>query len=233
MFDCLTENYVYYGLVVLFSIIGLIPVIGKFVNVINTLIHESGHAFISLFSGGGVVQIKLSADTSGSASTKSKYWLGKVLTSLAGYPFSSAMAWLFFYLIAKQKAFVVVYILFSMILLNLILWVRNTFGVIWLIVVGILTGFVLWHNNVDVQYYFALSCASLVLSQSVYTSFVLVSIALQNPDKSGDAKNLRDFTSIPAILWAVLFLGFSLFMFLMTIRQMPCAANFLNKYISF
>jgi preprotein translocase subunit SecG len=32
----------------------------------------------------------------------------------------------------------------------------------------------------------------------------LVVIAVNNPSKAGDAKNLKDFTYIPAIIWALL-----------------------------
>jgi hypothetical protein len=206
MIDCLLENWMFYACLLLASVLSIIPLAGKFLNVLNTMIHESGHAMMSLVTGGGVMNIKLSADTSGAAQTKSKYWLGKVFTSLAGYPVSSLTAWFFFWLIRQQHVKYVFYVIISLVLINLILWVRNTFGMIWLLVMGSITTLVFLYANTIVQYYFANFCASIVFFQSIYSTVTLVIIALNNPSKAGDAKNLKDFTYIPALLWALLML---------------------------
>ena len=60
-------------------ILSFIPFTGKLVNPINTMIHESGHAIVSLIFSGEVECIELNMDSSGAAKTKSKYWIGKVL----------------------------------------------------------------------------------------------------------------------------------------------------------
>jgi hypothetical protein len=91
-----------------------------------------------------------------------------------------------------------------MVLINLILWVRNTFGMIWLLVMGSITTLIFLYGSIHVQYYFACFCASIVFFQSIYSTITLVVIAVNNPSKAGDAKNLKDFTYIPAIIWALL-----------------------------
>jgi hypothetical protein len=138
MIDCLVSHWLFYVCILAASVLSIIPIAGKFLNVLNTMVHESGHAIMALMSGGGVMNIKLSADASGAAQTKSKYWIGKVLTSLAGYPTSSITAWFFFWLIQQHKTNYVFYVIVSLVLINLILWVRNTFGMIWLVAMGIL-----------------------------------------------------------------------------------------------
>lgn len=173
--------------------------------------HESGHAVMALLTGGGVMNIKLSADTSGAAQTKSKYWAGKVLTSIAGYPISAFSAWLLFWLIQQQKINYVFYVLLSLILINLILWVRNTFGIIWLIIMGSLCTLLYIYGNQATQYYFATFCAAIILFQSIYTAIILVYISLTSPAKAGDAKNLKDFTFIPTVIWALTLLSIVIF----------------------
>jgi hypothetical protein len=226
MIDCVGTNWIFYACIVLASILSVIPFLGKFLNVLNTMIHESGHAIAALVTGGGVMNIKLSADTSGAAQTKSKYWIGKVFTSLAGYPVSSATALLFFWLIQEQKINYIFIIIISLILINLILWVRNAFGIIWLVVMGIICTLVYIYTSAKVKHYFVVFCAAIVLFQSVYSSITLLVIAIKNPSKSGDAKNLKDFTFLPSFIWAFLFVAIALFSAYTVLLMMPCLSNF-------
>ena len=55
-----------------------LPFVGKFFRITNTLIHESGHAIMALLTSGNVVSIDLMSDTSGTATTKSKYLFFKI-----------------------------------------------------------------------------------------------------------------------------------------------------------
>jgi hypothetical protein len=223
MMDCLSSNWIFYACFLLTAVLSLIPIVGKFLNVLNTLFHESGHAIMALLTGGGVMNIKLSADTSGAAQTKSKYWLGKVLTSLAGYPIAALTAWLFFWLIQQQMVNHIFYIIISLLLINLILWVRNTFGIIWLIVMGVLAAAFYIYANSIIQSYYGVFCASILLFQSIYSAFTLLIISVKSPNKAGDAKNLSTFTYIPSVIWALLFFSFALFVAYRVLFLLPCA----------
>ena len=220
--DCLGSNWIFYTCFFLGAVLSPIPFAGKFLNVFNTMIHESGHAIMALITGGGVMNIKLSADTSGAAQTKSKYWIGKVLTSFAGYPVASLTAWLFFWLIQQQKVTYVLFVIISLLLINLILWVRNTFGMIWLISIGALTILVYLYGNTQFKHSFVTFCASILLFQSIYSTLILLVLAFKNPSKAGDAKNLSTFTYIPALIWALLFFCFSLYVSYRVLFLLPC-----------
>ena len=52
----------------------------------------------------------------------------------------------------------------------------------------------------------------MILVESVWSTFVLVYLSVQTPDKAGDATNLHKFAYLPAIIWAVLFALFALVM---------------------
>lgn len=62
-----------------------VPFLGNYVKVINTLIHESGHALIALF-GGNVEKISLFMNSEGATYSNQSTWIGGFLTSLGDTP---------------------------------------------------------------------------------------------------------------------------------------------------
>ena len=92
-----------YWLLVAAFVLPKIPYVGKFFNVINTGIHELGHALMALVLQGQVLKIELFGDTSGAAVTKSANRFSAMLVSMSGYLFASAVAYLSFYLIFNSS----------------------------------------------------------------------------------------------------------------------------------
>ena len=54
--------------------------------------------------------------------------------------------------------------------------------------------------------------SSLIIIESVWSSLVLLYLSIFHADQSGDAANLRNATHVPAFVWALLFVSFSLWM---------------------
>jgi hypothetical protein len=179
--------------------------VGKFLRIVNTLVHESGHAFMALFSSGEVYEVKLFSDRSGTATTKTQGKFSRFLVAFAGYPFGSAFAWGTFYLISLNKIDWVLYILICLAFVNLTLMVRNTFGIFWLIAFIALLIIVIWYGTESVKYYFSLWLAGVMLFEAFYSSIELLMIAAKKPKSAGDAHNLQNFTGIPALIWSVFF----------------------------
>lgn len=73
-----------------------IPIFGNYIKIINTVIHESGHALMALF-GGKVQHISLFLNTEGVTYTSHSGWFGGFLTGVSGYVFSSFFAFLAFW----------------------------------------------------------------------------------------------------------------------------------------
>lgn len=201
----MNKDYFLYALPVLVLLTNRIPYVGKFLRIVNTLIHESGHAFVALLSSGEVYEVELFSDRSGTATTKTKGKFSRFLVAIAGYPFGSAFAWLMFYFISLNKIDWVLYILACIALVNLALLVRNTFGIFWLIAFIAVLLVVVHYGNPDVKYYFSLWLAGVMLFEAFYSSIELVIIASKKTKSAGDAYNLQVFTGIPALIWAVLF----------------------------
>ncbi|MYL29816.1 M50 family peptidase [Halobacillus halophilus] len=183
-----------------------LPVAGKYFAVLNTMIHETGHSLTALMTGGEVRHISLFPNTSGVTLTGHSSWFSHVLTSLAGYAAASFTAFLFFYLISRGYWSWMIYILLAILAVNLLFWVRNIYGVFWIVTFG--AGFIwlLRTGHDTIVQYVLLLLASLVLVESVTSAFEIMWISFVSPWQAGDAANLaRAFRIIPSPVWGVLF----------------------------
>lgn len=187
----------------------LIPFSSLFRNV-NTLIHEFGHALMTLLLSGKVLRIELYADHSGVTYSSLPSKWSMIAVSLAGYTIASLFAWLMFYLYKRRQLAVGLGLLTLVALLTLILYVRGTFGIVWLLGFIALNIIMIFIKKEKLTKFYYLLISFIVLEESVVSSFILVTIALSNPAKAGDAANLAQYTAIPAIGWAGVFLVFAL-----------------------
>lgn len=189
-----------------------VPVVGKFFNIINTAIHEFGHALIALCMDGKVRKIELMHDTSGSTLTQCKSQFGNILIALAGYPFAAATGFFCNYLnsVGYQKGVVIGLSLLFIIML--VLWVRNWYGLIWIVLFSALNGWLIYTNNAHYIELAALFYSVVIIIESVSSSVILLILSIKDSSSAGDATNLAKFTHIPAFFWALLFLAFSGFM---------------------
>lgn len=201
----------FYILLLLAIVLTRIPLLGKYFRSVNTLVHEAGHAFATLALSGEVIAVNLFADTSGTTVTKAKNKFSQALIALAGYPFSTLTGWLCMYLIHKGYYLQIFFLLTSVALIIMILSLRNMYGLFWAGTFVVLNLLLIYFSNKTLVYGFAAFYALIIFTDAIISSFVLVVIAIKQPKKAGDAANLQKITKIPSILWALIFLGFSLF----------------------
>ena len=203
----MNKEYILYALPVVVFIINRIPYIGKYLRVVNTLIHESGHAIAALICSGEVYTVELFSDTSGTATTKTKGKFAQFLVSIAGYPFGSAMAYLLFYIISRGEYRIVLYILACFSLLNLMFYVRNGYGIFWLITFTAIIFVVNFYGGEFLQYAFTVWLSGIMLFEALYSSIELVIIAKGKSKAAGDAYSLERLTGVPTMLWAFIFVA--------------------------
>jgi hypothetical protein len=206
-----TEALLFYGALCGAVLITRIPHVGKFFRVINTMFHETGHALAAIATSGSVLKVELFSDLSGLAKTTSGGWFSRVFVSLAGYMFASAIAWLFFFLMNTGLYTIALWIMLGTGILNLIFFVRNSYGIFWLLCFSTLTGVTIYYNNALAQKLYVTAFSMLLLGDSVISAFELFIIALRKPKEAGDARNLKEVTKLPTIVWALLFVCFSVF----------------------
>lgn len=208
----------FYGIPVVYIFIAValilprIPVVGKFFNIINTAIHEFGHAIIALIMQGKVHKIELMKDTSGSTVTQCPTLVGNILVAIAGYPFAAAMGYFCCYLNEVGYQTGLVAGLSLLFIFMLIFWIRNWYGFFWTILFCGFNGWMIYTNQEKYIQLAALFYAIVIMIEAVSSSFILVCLCIKDSNSAGDATNLAKFTHIPAIIWALLFLAFSAWM---------------------
>jgi hypothetical protein len=182
-----------------------IPVIGKWFNLINTAIHELGHALMALILEGSVKKIELFNDASGTTATSTKTKFGSFLVAFVGYPFSSLVSWFIFYLLnaGYEKGFLIgISIIF---LFMLVLWVRNIYGALWIIIFCGINGYLIYINNNDYIRITALLYAVFIAIDAVFSALVVLFLSVKQKEKAGDTTLLKKITGVPAVIWGGFF----------------------------
>jgi len=201
----LTQEQLFYLLIIISMILTRIPYIGKFFRVVNTMIHECGHAFMALFLSGEVVKINLFSDTSGVTVTKVRGKIPRLLVSFAGYPFSAVVAFIIFYLIKDEYNTLALVVLMLFAVISLLFFVRNFYGIFWLIMFIIAGGVIVQLDSLTILNAWMIFLASLLLTDAFISGIILLKISIQNPTAAGDAANLKKETLIPAWIWSLVF----------------------------
>ena len=218
--------HIFYYLIVIAFLLPRIPVIGKFFNIINTLVHELGHALMALVFEGKVVRIEVFKDTGGVTVTKSKSKVAAFFVSIAGYPFAAAAGLLCAWLLSVGYGSWIVIGLSILFLFMLVLWIRNGYGVLWVALFVLLNAVLVYYLKKPLYLEIAAWFYTLmIIIESVWSSLVLLYLSIFHADQAGDAANLSNETHVPAFLWALLFVVFSGWM-------AYCSASVVNGMIT-
>lgn len=187
----------------------LIPFSSWF-RILDTMIHELGHAVMTLLMSGQVLSIELNPDHSGvTYSMLASGGWGPIVVSLAGYMSASLFAILMFYGYAKKKQDTGLITITVLALLMVIFFVRAGYGLWWL-VIFMIVNLIFYFIGGKIRNFYYLLLAFLVLEESVVSPLTLLIMAVTRPKQAGDATNLANMTGLPAFVWALLFLLFSL-----------------------
>ncbi|MGG3839772.1 M50 family metallopeptidase [Paenibacillus thiaminolyticus] len=188
----------------------VIPFSSFFRNV-DTLVHEFGHAIVTLLVSGKVLYIHLFADHSGvTYSSAAAHSWRFILIALAGYTVSTVFAVLLFYGYARGKQQTGLTAILVVTAISLLFFVRNGYGVMWCIGFLLLTAAICFCPWPWLRQSYYLLVAFIALVESVLGPVFLLILAVQNPGQAGDAANLARLTPVPAALWALLFTAVAL-----------------------
>lgn len=201
----MTKNTEILIVVAIAILLEYLPKIGRVFKGFNTLIHETGHALMTLIFSGEVVSIDIFYSGEGVATTKTKSWWSRFFISIAGYPFASIIAFLFSYLIFRERYNYVLYVMVSIAVVNLIFWVRNPYGLVWLITVISFLFLCFYFDWTIIKRWTALSITSFVFVDAFVSAWYILVLAIKSPKKAGDATNLQKSLWIPAFFWALFF----------------------------
>jgi hypothetical protein len=189
-----------------------IPVLGKYVAVIQTLIHEAGHGLAAILTGGKVKKIHLFANTEGLAFTAHANLFSRIVTTLSGYIFASLFSFFSIWLITIGAYQTLLFIYVAICLTALVLWIRNIYGFIWIICAS---SFFLWltfYGSMMLKLHSLQLVTCIIFVQSIKSAFIVLHLSIQKPHTAGDATSLAQMTKIfPAFIWGILFFGQALY----------------------
>lgn len=185
-------------------VVARIPKIGKVVRGITTLYHELGHALAALLTSGEVLKMELLSDTSGTTITKSKGKTAQIIIALSGYTFASIITLIYIFAISKGYENIVHIAFLASFVICLLFFVRNIYGILWLIIVGGIYALVLFFEP-SFSWMLLYAFCGIMLWEAVFSSFELLKICISKSVDKGDASNLANFTGIHPILWSIFF----------------------------
>ncbi|HEY1971683.1 MAG TPA: M50 family metallopeptidase [Pseudonocardia sp.] len=182
----------------------------RLTRTIVTIAHEGGHAFVAVLTGRRLTGIRLHSDTSGvTVSVGRPTGPGMVLTALAGYLAPSLLGLAAAGLVAVGWAVPLLWLAILMLVITLV-YVRNVYGGIAVLVTGAGVGAVAWYGSPQVQVGFAEAAAWFLLFGGLRAVRELGRVR-RRQIRSGtqrldsDADQLARLTGLPGWLWVALF----------------------------
>lgn len=178
-------------------------------RMLDTMVHELGHAVVTLLASGQVLRIELHPDHSGvTYSVLASGW-SQFAVSLAGYTSASLFAVAMFFGYSRQQQAAGLVLISMLALISLLLFVRSGYGRGWLILfVLVNAAFFLWGGRIRNFYYLLLSF--LCLEESVLGPVTLLLNSIVSPSQAGDATNLAQLTGVAPLVWSLIFVMISL-----------------------
>jgi Peptidase M50B-like len=199
-----------------------------------TFIHEGGHALAALLTGNSVASLSVAMDGSGLAYTTTDGIFSKILVSSAGYLGATAYGALLLLLIRRAVAarWVLVgsaaFILTMTLVFGLLTPLTNglsgaLFGIPFTLIAGVALSLALFAIAKYASPRTATFFVSFLAVQCVLNAlFDLKTIFLMTvpgaPNVPSDAANMANATGIPAMFWAVIWIGISFLLLSMAMR---------------
>ncbi|WP_084794849.1 M50 family metallopeptidase [Actinokineospora bangkokensis] len=169
-------------------------------NVI-TIVHEAGHGLVALLAGRRLSGIRLHSDTSGVTVSRGRpEGPGMVLTALAGYVAPSLLGLAFAALLAGERTSAVL-VICAILLFGVLVMVRNAYGVLSVVVTGLLLFAVSWFAPAEVRAAFAYFIAWFLLVGGLRPVVELQRKRARGRAGDSDADQLARLTGAPGFFW--------------------------------
>jgi hypothetical protein len=182
----------------------------RIARTVVTIAHEGGHAMIAVLTGRRLAGIRLHSDTSGvTVSVGRTTGPGMVLTALAGYLAPSLLGLGAAGLVTVGWTRPLLWLGVALLLATLI-YVRNWFGGVAVLVTGGLVGVVAWYGSPAVQLAFCAVLAWFLLFGGLRADHELGQgrrrqVRRRDYPLDSDADQLARLTGLPPWLWVGLF----------------------------
>jgi len=182
-----------------------VSVLWRLARHVITIVHEAGHALVAVLSGRRLASIRLHSDTSGLTVTKGKpYGPGMVLTGFAGYVAPSLLGLGFAALLGADRVTALL-VACVLLLVGVLMWVRNVYGVFSVLVTGAVLVGVVWWAKGEVQAAFAHVITWFLLLGGLRSVVELQGKRRRGRARDSDADQLARITGAPGLFWVACF----------------------------
>jgi Peptidase M50B-like len=207
-----------------------------------TFIHEGGHAFAALLTGNSVASLSVAMNASGETYTTEGGLLSKIFVSSAGYLGAMAYGALLLVLIRRAVAARIVLLASAGFILLLTvffgLWKPLSYGMwerfsLFTLLAGVLLTIGLvaiarYASGRTAAFFVSFLAVQCILNALLDLKTVFFLSTPFGPSVPTDAVNMSNATGIPAIFWAVIWIGIAL-MILTTAMRMYAVSKYSNS----
>jgi len=170
-----------------------------------TLVHEGGHAAVSLVTGRRLDGIRLHSDTSGVTSSRGKsHGPGLILTTAAGYVAPSLLGLGAAWLLASRHATFLLWLVLLLLAASFVA-MRNAYGVLAVLATAAVVLGVSHFGSAEAQELFGYLFAWFLLFGGIRPLFELQSRRRRGGALASDADQLALLTGVPGGAWVFLF----------------------------
>jgi hypothetical protein len=170
------------------------------IRLATTVVHEAGHALVAVLVGRRLAGIRVHSDTSGVTVSRGRpRGPGMVAMLLAGYLAPGVLGLVAALLFTHGHALVLLWLLVA-VLLGVLVWVRNGYGLLTVLVLGAGLGLVTRYGDARVQAVLACGVAWLLLLAAPRPLVDLLRRGRAGR-RGSDPDRLARLTRVPAVLW--------------------------------
>lgn len=181
---------------------------------LDTLIHELFHVLAVILTLNRPVRVELNMIGSGitvSEIRDNSWATTRMFIALSGYIGSSIFSYFFALMVTSGNGLLAFYILNGIMVIGLLLFVRNVYGITWLIWLIGLNYYILTNTNFVETYVVLISILLLFTSLRGVLTVAIISFS---ENFSGDATELEEHSGISRKFWGILFLVIGIYFFL-------------------
>lgn len=187
----------------------LAPVSWPRVRLGVTVVHEAGHALVAVLVGRRLQGVRLHADTSGLTVSRGRpTGPGMVAMMAAGYLAPAVVGVGAALLLANGRGLAMLWLLLLLVA-ALLVWVRNLYGLLTLLVGGVGTALLTWYGAPQAQAVVAYLVTWLLLLAAPRPLIELLGTG-RTRRRTSDPDQLARLTHVPALVWTLLLLGANL-----------------------
>lgn len=189
--------------------ISRLPMFRVYFSLCNTLIEKIIHVLAVVVTREGKSnKIKLYKNGSGETTSIVDSKIKKVMIVYIGYTGTLIVAMGLFYLLSFNQFDWVIYFFIGLMVISILLWIRNFFGVLWALSFVALLAVPLYFRNEAVIMHISIFLSSLILIQAIINAFQVIGQSFKTGGKPGA---LAKIARVPAIICGIALLGQSLF----------------------